>query len=249
MIRARLLVACALASSPAFAQVGTQAPGDAPVAPIDPVPPEPPPPAPPPTPPQPPQPPVLTPQVTQPAEAAPDSKRPDGFSIGIGVGYRFPTSLSIPNAASVRFRLPSGITFEPSVVLASSSQEVDVGMSTGGSATEVGVGAVARFSLVGRRRTDLELLATANVDRVNVDPSDQNPDDNTTTSSVSLGYGLAVGLWITQNLQVSLSATNALVNYVHEREEMGFDFVQVTNTTTFGLIFDPTVTLMVHLYN
>jgi len=244
MIRFCLLASCVLASSTALAQAPS---ADPPVTPQPPTEPQPPPPNV--TPPQPPQPPVITvaPETTQVAE--PESHRPTGFSLGIGIGYRFPTALSVPNAASVRFRLPSGLTFEPSVVLASSSQSVDVGMSQGASTTELGAGALARFSLVGRRRTDLELLAAFDVDRLNVDPSDQNTDDNTTTTTTTISYGFAVGLWITQNLQVSLSATNALISYRHEREEMGFDFVQVTNSTTFGVIFDPTVTLMVHLYN
>ena len=34
------------------------------------------------------------------------------FSIGIGLGYRFPTSLQTPNVTSARFRLGSGLTFE-----------------------------------------------------------------------------------------------------------------------------------------
>lgn len=234
-----------LAGGTAFAQ-----PDPNQLPPPDPIPQPQPQPQPQPMPPQPPQPPVIT---STPAplstEGEAPAHRPAGFSIGIGVGYRFPTSLTVPNAASVRFRMPSGLSFEPSVILASSSQSVDTGMPMGGTSTEVGIGTLARFSLVGHRRTDLELLASFNVDRLNTDPSDQAPDDNTTITTTTLGYGIAVGLWITQHLQVSLSATNPLVNYTHQREEQGIDFVTVTNQTTFGLIFDPTVTAMIHLYN
>jgi hypothetical protein len=243
MTTLRFLVICGLASGTAFAQ---PVPPDQ--VPADPVPPAPDP-QPPIQPPQPPQPPVVRETVPEKTPDAQAPIRPDGFAIGIGVGYRFPTSLSIPNAASVRFRLPSGVTFEPNLVLASSSQTVDVGMPMGGSVTELGIGTLARFSVVGRRRTDLELLAAFNVDNFSEDPSDQNPDDVTSTTTTTFSYGLAVGLWITENLQMSLSATNALVSYTHVREEQGFEFVTVTNTTTYGLIFDPTVLLMVHLYN
>jgi hypothetical protein len=200
-------------------------------------------------PPQPPQPPVVTTTVTTNAPETTEAHRPEGFAIGIGVGYRFPTSLSTPNAASVRFRLPSGLTFEPSVVLASTSHTVDTGTPMGGTSTELGVGALARFSLVAHRRTDLELLAAFNVDRLNTDPNDDQPDDNTTITATTVSYGVAVGWWITQHLQISLSATNPIVSYQHQREENGFDFVTVTNSTTFGAIFNPTVTAMIHLYN
>lgn len=246
MTALRLFTFCALAGGTAFAQT----------PPTDPPPPElpvqPPEPEPQPQPqPQPPQPPPLPVVREVPAVEAepPPLVRPSGFSIGIGVGYRFPTALSIPNSTSVRFRLPSGITFEPSLVLATSSQELDIGMSQKSTSTELGVAALARFPVVQRRRTDLEILAAFGVDRLNQDPSDQNIEDQTTTTSTTFSYGVAVGLWLTQNLQVSLSATNALVSYVHTREEMGFDFVSVTNSTTFGVIFDPTVLLMIHLYN
>lgn len=240
----RLFVLCGLASGSALAQPGPtnpQPPTDTIVQP----PPEPPPPA---QPPQPPQPPVVTVAPAKP-DPAPEATRPDGFAIGIGVGYRFPTSLQQPNTTSVRFRLASGLTFEPTLVLASSTQTVDVGNSISSSNTEVGVGAIARFPLVSRRRADLELLGGISLDRLNRDPSDQNTDDNTTTTAIGVSYGVAVGFWLSQHLQVSLSATNTLVTYAHVREEMGIDFVQVTNTTTFGLVFDPTVAAMIHLYN
>lgn len=184
-----------------------------------------------------------------PAAAAPAKIRPEGFAIGIGIGYRFPTALSLPNAASVRFRLPAGLTFEPSLALASTSQTIDVGSTRSSTASELGVGALARFPVISRRRTDLELLGALRVDVLSQDPDDSVVEDQTKTTSTTVDYGLAVGLWITQNLQVSLSATNSLVSYAHVREEMPGGFVQVTDTTTFGLIFDPKVTLMIHLYN
>lgn len=237
------LTAVLLAGGTALAQPGGAPAPDQPPDPVIPQPPEPQV-----RPPQPPQPPV----VHETAEAKVEDTgpiRPDGFAVGIGVGYRFPTALSIPNAASVRFRLPNAITIEPTLVLATSSAETDVGTTQGSSATEVGIGATARFSVVGRRRTDLELLAGFAVDRVSQDPSDQQSDDVRTTTATSFSYGVAVGLWITKNLQLSLQTTNSLVTYVHGREEQGPGFVTVTNQTTFGLIFDPNVTFMVHLYN
>ena len=68
-------------------------------------------------------------------------------------------------------------------------------------------------------------------------------------TTLRLGYGLAVGSWITPHWQVSLSATNSLVSYAKNRQEMGLSSVMITSDTTVGLIFAPTIVLMVHLYN
>ncbi len=185
--------------------------------------------------------------MAEPASEKPD--RPTGFSIGVGVGYRFPTSLSTPNVSSVRIRLAGGITFEPTLVFATNSHSVDVGSPMTQSATEIGIGALARFPLVRHRRTELELLAALDVDSLSQDPDDENSDDVRTLTTTTLRYGIAVGTWITPHLQVSLSATNGLVSYTKNREEQGLGSVTITSDTTIGLIFDPTVTLMVHLYN
>ncbi|MFN0246625.1 MAG: hypothetical protein ACKV2T_06935 [Kofleriaceae bacterium] len=240
-MRVGLFASLALATSVASAQPLPADPLVTPPTAPEPVP------NPPPVLPQPPQPPV----VREVAPVAPEEvhDRPTGFSIGIGVGYRLPTSLQTPNTASVRFRLPNAVTFEPSVILASSSREVDVGMTQTATASEVGVGVLARLPVMARKRTALEVLASFAANRASEDPNDSNPDDKLEISTVSLGYGVAVGFWAFRNLNISLSATNSLITYAHQREEMGFGFVSVTNTTSFGLIFDPTVTLMFHLYN
>jgi hypothetical protein len=176
-------------------------------------------------------------------------RRPEGFSLGIGVGYRFPTSLQTPNSSSVRLRLASGVTIEPSVVFATTSHTIDQGTPMGGSATEFGAGATLRFPLVQRGRMDLEFLAGVDLDNVSTDPDDDNPDDVRSTTTARILYGVGVGAWITPHFQASLSATNGLLSYTKLREEQGFDAVTITSDTTIGLIFDPTVTFMLHLFN
>jgi len=208
----------------------------------------------PPTPPVPPMPPMPPkPAPPRAIEAAPEmakpSERPTAFSLGIGAGYRFPVSLQMPNITSVRLRIPNGVTLEPTLVLATTSHTQDVGTSRTGSSSEFGVGALVRVALVEHGRTDLELLGGLHLDRLSTDPDTSNPNDVKTVSTVELQYGVAVGTWITPHLQVSMSATNGLVTYVNTREEMGIDTVTVTKDSTFGLIFDPTVALMVHFYN
>src|SRR5688572_9840489 len=49
---------------------------------------------------------------------------PDG-AIGIGTGWILPTDVTIPNAASVRFRSASGLTFEALVRLSWEGTTVD----------------------------------------------------------------------------------------------------------------------------
>lgn len=235
-----ILAVCALAGT-ALAQ-----PVDAP-PPVE----APPPPPPAEQPPQPPQPPRPAP-VREEAPAAPAAEalvRPSGLSIAIGAGYRFPTSLTTPNITSVRLRLPSGLTFEPALVFASSSHTVDNGSAVSRVASEAGVSVLARFPLVQKKRTDLELLGGAGFDYLGEDPDDQNSDDVTTTTSLSLRYGVGVGYWITPHVHASMSATNSLVTYTKKREEMGAGSVLVTMDTTVGLIFNPTVAFMIHLYN
>ncbi len=210
---------------------------------------------------QPPQPPIETPPPPPPPHphprmeepvapvAEPVVDRPSGFSLGIGVGYRFPTSLQTPNITSVRFRLANGLTIEPTLVLASTSHSVDTGSAQTRQASEVGLGALARFPVVSHKRTELEILGGVGFDYLGEDPDDQNTDDVTTTTTVTARYGVAVGFWLTPHVQVSLSAQNSLVSFAKKREEMGAGSVLVTNDTTFGLIFDPTVAFMIHLYN
>src|SRR5687767_1987285 len=90
-----------------------------------PVPPPPPPEAtPPPAPEPPPPPPQAEPPPRPPARrpvAADDTSgnRPGDRTMGIGTGWTLGgTDLMVPNTASVRFRLPSGLALEPFVVAA-----------------------------------------------------------------------------------------------------------------------------------
>jgi hypothetical protein len=205
-------------------------------------------PEPPPTPTPVPPPPVVPPPPPAPEpQPAATGHRPTALSFGIGFGYQFPTSLQTPNLTSVRLRLASGLTFEPRLVLASSSQDVDTGPSVKNEASELGLGALARYPLAGRGRVDLELLGGLDLNRQSTNPDSDDTDLSITTFTAV--YGVAVGAWITPHWQVSLSAVNPLISNVRRDEEMGPGTSTVTTTRTVGLIFDPTVALMVHLYH
>jgi hypothetical protein len=237
----KTILAVCLFAGTAFAQAGEpQPPVEQPQPPIE-------------QPPQPPQPPHLVPRVIEPTPPvvgpAPSSDRPSGFALGIGVGYRIPASLQTPNITSVRFRLAGGTTLEPTLVFANTSHSTDTGSAQTTEASEAGVALLARFPLVAHKRTELQLLGGIGFDYLGEDPDNANSDDVTTTTTVSARYGVAVGFWLTQHVEASLSATNGLVSFSKKRQEMGLGSVLVTNDTTFGLIFDPTVAFMVHLYN
>lgn len=234
---------CVLAGGTAWAQNPTDPvpPPSDPPPPVDP----PPPPVEPPVRQQPdPSPPPI--RSVEPVEAA-DPLRPDGMSVGIGVGYIFPTSLETPNVASVRFRLANKLTVEPQVSLAQSATTVDVGESTTDSSLQIAAGALIRKPLVERGRVDLEVLGAVNLSNVTDNPDME--DNNTTTTQLDLAYGLAVNTWINRHLQISMSALNPIVSYTRVREEQGPDNVVVTSNRTIGAIFDPTVILMIHLYH
>ncbi|MEO8704772.1 MAG: hypothetical protein ABI867_32245 [Kofleriaceae bacterium] len=245
-MRTRTLVValCVAAGGTAAAQ---PPPTDPPPDPTQPNPnptPTPPPPQPNPAPPPTPAPmPVVQPE----GPPVTDEARPTDLSIGIGVGYQFPTSLETPNITSVRFRLPSGLTFEPQLILANTTDTVDTGESVDDKRTELGLGSVIRYPLIQHGRVDLEFLGALNVNNVNSNPD--GDDNNTSTTVLTLNYGLAVTSWITKHWQISMSAANPLVSFVKVRQEMGPMNVLVTSNTTLGAIFDPTVILMVHLYH
>lgn len=237
-----LLAVCALAGT-ALAQPADPAPpGDTP--------PPPPPVDTQPQPPQPPQPPRPLPPASDPV--ASDSAaliRPEGLSVAIGLGYRIPTSLTTPNVTSVRLRLPSGLTLEPTVVFANAKHTEDNGTELSRTASEVGVAVLGRFPVMKKKRTDLEILGGVGFDYLGVDPSSDNTDDVTTTTTLSAVYGIGVGYWVTPHIHVSMSGTNSLLTYTKKREEMGVGSVLVTMDTAVGLIFNPTVAFMLHLYN
>lgn len=200
----------------------------------------------------PPPPPMAEPVPPPPAAAAmrpepADTDRPTDLSIAIGIGYSFPTSLQTPNITSVRLRLPSGLTFEPVLVLATSSNDVDTVMTVTNKQSELTLGSLVHVPLRAHRNVDLELLGNALISSSTVDPN--GDDNNRTITTFSLGYGLGVAYWISPHWNLSLAATNPLVSYVRNRQETGATTSTVNKTTTFGLVFDPQVALMIHLYN
>jgi hypothetical protein len=222
-----------------------------------------------PAPPQPQPPPVASPRdptgpplvvgpETPPApEAAPvpppvhqepaNTGRPSELAFGIGIGYSLPTSLQTPNTTSVRLRLPTGLTFEPQLVFATTSTDIDTGTTRTNKQNEVTLGSLVRYPLLVHTKVDFELVGSASISHTTNDP---DGDSNTTTiTTVAVGYGVALAYWFTPHWNLSLTASNPLVSYSRTRTEMTGDTVMVNKTTTIGVVFDPQVALMIHLYN
>ncbi len=174
--------------------------------------------------------------------------RPLGFSVGIGFGYTFvmPNSLETPNITSARFRLASGLTFEPVVRFQQSSVDIDVGTSTKTKQTTLEVGALARYPFKQRGRVDFVLLGGAFVRNVADSPPTDNMDK--TQTDFSLVYGLACEFWISPHWNLSMTALNTIVSVDKVSQEMGPGTETVTTTSTFGAIYDPVVSAMIHLY-
>ncbi|CAN5915289.1 hypothetical protein BH11MYX2_BH11MYX2_05550 [soil metagenome] len=180
------------------------------------------------------------------ASAASVDGRPSVFSLGFGIGYTITNTVDIhtPSTASVRFRLTSGLTFEPSVALATSRQSMDpdVGTSSTDSTTTLRVGTGVRLPLLHNGRFELEGLGIASLG-VNTD----NPDgdnNNTTTTTLALNWGLGVNFWLTQHWDFSVSGYNPLVSYTHVGTDGGS-----TSQTDIGIVWNPTLVVMMHLYH
>jgi hypothetical protein len=211
-----------------------------------------------PVPEQPPQPP-LPPHQQQPAGGGGASTaggdnggggetgRPEGIAFGIGFGYTLPTSVQTPNTTSVRMRLTSGLTLEPIIVLGNQSTKNETaGIESKDSTTELTIGALGRLPMVRHGKIELELLAGVGFSTVKDNPD--GDDNNTTTSTVGLNWGLAVSYWVTRHWNVTFSARNPLISYAKVSRDMTAGTVDTT-TTTFAAEFAPIVSVMLHLYN
>ena len=214
------------------------------VPPPDPVPPDPVEPAPPPEPP----PPAPAPQPAPAAEPVDDTSenRPEGTSIGIGVGYSVPASILEPNLGSVRFRLPSGLTFEPIVNLSASRSSVEVGdVESEVEGSEITVATNVRFPLTGRAKVDLVLLGGAGFSMLSSNPD--GGDNDTTETTVAVAWGLGLDYWPKPRWCISASAMNPLVALSRTVEEGAIDDTTTTQLA-FGAVFDPSLFLMLHMF-
>ena len=180
-------------------------------------------------------------------DTAGSTGRPEGIAFGIGFGYSLPTSIQTPNTTSVRMRLASGLTLEPIIILGNqSTKNSTAGVSSKDSTSELTLGVLGRLPMVRHGKIELEVLAGVGFGMVKDNPD--GDDNNTTTSTVGLNWGLAVSYWVTRHWNVTFSARNPLISYSKKSQEMAAGTVDTT-TTTFAVEFAPIVSVMLHLYN
>lgn len=195
-------------------------------------------------PPRPPQPPSVAPAAPRSAVA-----RPSYVAIGIGAGYSLPTSIQTPNTTSARVRFASGLALEPRVTLQNTSvtQATDTS-ETSTAQRELSIGSLVRLPLATRGSFDLLLLGAAAVGVETTDPD--GADNNTTATSLAIGWGVAIDWWMTAHWAVSFSATNPLFRVSKQTEEMPAPTGDTsTTTTTVGAVWDPTISVMIHIFN
>jgi hypothetical protein len=229
-------------SATAFAQTPVGA--DEPPPNVPAVPEPPPDPGPPVVPPQPPQPPSVEVKSNDASTG-----RPVGLAIGIGAGYSLPTSVQTPNTTSARVRFGSGLTLEPRVVLQNTSIKMETDITEeNGTQRELSIGTLVRVPMVQRGKFELLLLGAAGVGVEGTDPD--GAENNSTSTTLAVGWGAAVDWWITEHWNVSFSATNPLFSWTKQAQEMPAPAGETsTTTTTIGAVWDPTISVMIHIFN
>lgn len=181
--------------------------------------------------------------------AAPRDPRPTAFSVGIGLGWDLPTDIQLPNATSVRFRIPSGWTLEPAFALQRGESSVDDGVPPPNSLTSSRLMAslLLRKTLRTNGKADLDIVGGLALENEGSDPDGE--DNSVSTTQIGLVYGLAVGYWITPHVQFTMTAINPVVVQTKRVEELGTGIPDIeTTSSSFGLVFDPNVIAMVHLH-
>lgn len=191
--------------------------------------------------------------LVQPASAETGARRPQGYSTGIGAGWSFTgTDVLTPNSVSARFRLASGLTIEPLVII--NYDQSTTGM-TGAEDSVVkeftlSAGALARIPIAGRDKVDLELLVGGGISVVSGtdDPAGANNAIDTSTIGIGAVWGVSVEYFISHHWSWSFDATNPFVTYETTKiSPPGGTDATVTDLQV-GAIFAPTVRLMTHIY-
>jgi hypothetical protein len=207
------------------------------------------------------------PEETPPAETPPPDDPGDppdmvvatstipGKAIGIGTGWVLPADVTIPNAASVRFRLASGLTVEALLEVSwegtTVDNEPDIGPgTTDGSGTLVGqVSALVRKPLATRGRFQFVGVAGAGLGYTS-NTDDPDGDDNSTTDTTMSAFaiwGFGIDWFFRSGWSFSLTAANPLLSFVQFHDDGLFNDQTITSFQ-IGAIYDPTIQAMFHLY-
>ena len=96
-------------------------------------------------------------------------------------------------------------------------------------------------------RVDFSMIASTSLGRASTDPSG---DANTRTKTTfTLGYGLALDYWINPHWDLSMTASNPFLSTTKDSQQNGIGARDIsTSETSFAAVFDPTLSVMIHLY-
>jgi len=199
---------------------------------------------------------VVAPVTAPEASDAAAPSRPDGFSVGIGAGFTFPQDVLTPNTVSARFRLASGLTFEPTAVLGfgtgSSKIETPFGDSEDTSSDfALMAGALVRIPAATRGPVDLEFLAGG---LLGFSTHTDDPDGTmnaVTTQNISLTgvWGLSVEWFLSPHWSWSFDAINPFISFDRtSTDDSATDLTATDTSFDIGAIFAPQVRLMSHVY-
>ncbi len=166
------------------------------------------------------------------------------MSIGFGLGWALGAAdLQAPDSASVRFRLDSGLTLEPIVRLATHGQSTADG-DFKDAQNEVLLGSNVRIPLKSRGKVDLVGQIGGAFGVFISDPDGDN--NNQTTTTFVVDYGLGVDYWFNQNWCLSFTARNPFFSLERISQEASSDLT-ATNTDV-GLIWNPGIDAALHLF-
>ncbi len=200
-------------------------------------------------------------QETVPAADGSAAYRPAPLGVGLGFGYVFErddiatpareSAIDIwkPTDVSARIILTPQLMLEPRVRMefAKTTNEA-AGVSVDSSVNTFAVGGRARYALASRGNLDLSALAGLELAYQSRDPGGPMPATSTTTV-FDLEWGFGIDWYFTSNWSLSLDAVNPFFTYAGtSTDNPGMAPDTSSSTTLFGIIFDPRLFVMTHLY-
>jgi hypothetical protein len=199
--------------------------------------------------------PAETPRDETPAATVSETSTIPGKAIGIGLGYVFPADVTVPNAASVRFRMASGLTAELMARIeyqgTTVDNEPDIGAGTtdGQGTFNVELAALGRKPMATRGRFQFVLLTGVGIGFSSETDDPDGADNSTTDTALTLAavWGLGIDWFFRNGWSFTLSAVNPLFSLTRAHDDGLFNDQTITSFS-IGAVFDPTIQAMFHLY-
>ncbi|MFH0899845.1 MAG: hypothetical protein V2A73_04370 [Pseudomonadota bacterium] len=183
-------------------------------------------------------------------ESRGDTTRPEPLTISIGAGWTLyeytaedksdgyqPVSILEPNTASIRILAMPKLWIEPRLAVQHSVSSDDDKM------TMLMLKGVVRYQFASRGPVELAGLVVPSI--VHAGATYDNPS-STDRSMTELGLGWGIGLdwFLRSNLFLSIDATNPFFSYTNWSYEGADD----SSSYSLGLVFNPTIAVLLNLY-